>query len=252
MSKPAANHCHVDLCRDKAYRRGVPKLVRGNSLADQGGDLLGRRGRVFLQLEADAGSFERISVPIHEDRLVFSARISFQESLQQFDSLGPERADPLFSAFTEQANLEGRFQTKGLGREIQRLLNTGTGVIEDRQQDMIALAFRFRAVWLCENRGDLVLVEIADFRLRVFLLGIRSTAAHCAAANGSRSATKLKKLCSADNRQFRVPIEDLRTCSMSLRNASTSTSVRSSRPSLATDFVFRAATKRRNSRQLSR
>ena len=29
---------------------------------------------------------------------------------------------------------------------------------------MIALAFELRAIRLCENRGDLVLVEIADFR----------------------------------------------------------------------------------------
>src|ERR1051326_7592423 len=39
------------------------------------------------------------------------------------------------------------------------------------------------------------------------LIGIRSTPAQCAASKGSRSATKLKKLCNAPNRQFRVPIE---------------------------------------------
>ena len=32
MAEPVPNHRHVDPCRDKAYRRGMPKLVRGYSL----------------------------------------------------------------------------------------------------------------------------------------------------------------------------------------------------------------------------
>jgi hypothetical protein len=87
----------------------------------------------LLQLEANTGSFEGISVPVHEDRFIFPAGLPFQESLQQFDSFGPERADSRFFPFTQQANLEGRFQTKGLGRKIQRLLNASTGIIEERQ-----------------------------------------------------------------------------------------------------------------------
>jgi len=128
MPKPATNHCHVHLCRDKTHGRGVPEPVWGYSLADQGGDLLARRGGILFQLEADPGGFEGISIPVHEDGFIFPPRLSFQESLQQFNSLGPKRADSLFSAFTKQANLKGRFQTKGLDREIQRLLNTCTGV----------------------------------------------------------------------------------------------------------------------------
>ena len=40
MSKPATNHCHVHLCRDKTHGRGVPEPVWGYSLADQGGTFL--------------------------------------------------------------------------------------------------------------------------------------------------------------------------------------------------------------------
>src|ERR1051326_5144882 len=35
MSKPTANHRHINLCRDKAYSRGVPEPVWGYSLANQ-------------------------------------------------------------------------------------------------------------------------------------------------------------------------------------------------------------------------
>jgi hypothetical protein len=35
MSKPTANHRHVNLCRDKAYSRGVPEPLWGYSLANQ-------------------------------------------------------------------------------------------------------------------------------------------------------------------------------------------------------------------------
>lgn len=123
MSKPASNHCHVNLCRDKTHRRGVPEPVRGDSFVEQRGDLLARCRRILLQLEANAGGFEGISIPVHENGFIVPARLPFQESLQQFDSLGPKRADSLFSPFTKQANLEGRFQTKRLGTEVQRLLN---------------------------------------------------------------------------------------------------------------------------------
>jgi hypothetical protein len=61
----------------------------------------------LLQLEADPRGFEGISISVHEDGFIFSPRLSFQERLQQFNSLRPERADSFFSAFTEQANLEG-------------------------------------------------------------------------------------------------------------------------------------------------
>ena len=34
MSKPAANHRHVNLCRDKTHRRGVPESMRGDAFAE--------------------------------------------------------------------------------------------------------------------------------------------------------------------------------------------------------------------------
>ena len=38
------------------------------------------------------------------------------------------------------------------------------------------------------------------------MVGMRRTAAHCAATRGSRSATKLKKLCSADRHYVNSPL----------------------------------------------
>ena len=89
MAEPAANHRHVNPCRDKTHRCGVPEPVWRYSLAGQGRNFFARRGGILLQLEADAGGFEGISVPVDEDGFIFPPRLSFQESLQQFNSLGP-------------------------------------------------------------------------------------------------------------------------------------------------------------------
>jgi hypothetical protein len=130
MSKPATNHCHVHLCRDKTHGRGVPEPVWGYSLADQGGDLLARRGGILFQLEADPGGFEGISIPVHEDGFIFPPRFSFQESFQQFNSLGPKRADSLFSAFGGHGQLQlmppGRVKPSGSRIHTTRCLEGST------------------------------------------------------------------------------------------------------------------------------
>src|SRR5580658_3354196 len=94
-----------------------------------------------FQLEANARSFKRMSVTVHEDGFTFSARLSFQKSFQQFDRFGPEWTAPLLSSFAEQSNMERRLPANRLGTEVQRLLNAGAGVVKDCQQDVIALAF---------------------------------------------------------------------------------------------------------------
>jgi hypothetical protein len=42
-------------------------------------------------------------------------------------------------------------------------LNASAGVIEKGQESVIALAFEFYAIRLCENRSDLVLVQVRGF-----------------------------------------------------------------------------------------
>src|SRR5881398_735580 len=49
----------------------------------------------------------RGSVPVDKNGFIFPARPPFQESLQEFNRLGPERTGPLFSPFAEQSNVEG-------------------------------------------------------------------------------------------------------------------------------------------------
>jgi len=75
MSKPATNHCHVHLCRDKTHGRGVPEPVWGYSLADQGGDLLARRGGILFQLEADPEALR--GFPYRFTKMGSSSRRSF-------------------------------------------------------------------------------------------------------------------------------------------------------------------------------
>ena len=105
MSQPAANYRNVNSCRDKTRRRGVAKRMRRDSLIRQGRNPLGSRRHVLPQLEANAGSFERTSVPIDKHRFIFPARLLLQKGPHQTDSLRPERTDSLFSAFPEQSNL---------------------------------------------------------------------------------------------------------------------------------------------------
>jgi len=82
MPEPAANHRDIDAGGYKRDCCRVAKSVRGDSLSDQGRDLLGCRRHVFLQLEANAGSSQRISVPVDEDALILPAGLSFQKGLQ--------------------------------------------------------------------------------------------------------------------------------------------------------------------------
>lgn len=77
MSKPAANHCNIDIGGYKRNRSRVAKSVRGDSFFGQGWNLLDRRRYVLLQLEANTGSSQGMPVPIDEDPLIFSARLSF-------------------------------------------------------------------------------------------------------------------------------------------------------------------------------
>jgi hypothetical protein len=132
MPEPASYHGDINAGGYKRNRCRMAKSVRGNSFSGEGRNLLGCRRHVFLQLEANAGGSQGISVPVDEDALIFPARLPFQKGLQQFYCFGPERANSFLSTLAEQANLERRFQTKRLGREIQRLLDASTGVEKDR------------------------------------------------------------------------------------------------------------------------
>jgi len=71
------------------------------------GTILVAAAAVLLQLEANAGSFEGIAVAVDKNGFIFPARPSFQESLQEFNRLWPERTGPLLSPFAEQSNLKG-------------------------------------------------------------------------------------------------------------------------------------------------
>jgi len=112
----------------------------------------------LLQFEANAGRLQGTSVPVYEDGFIFPTRVSFQKSLQQFDSLGPEWTESLLSTLTEQSNVERRFPADTLGSQVQRFLNAGAGIVKNRQQGVITLAFDLRSIRLGENRADLLLV----------------------------------------------------------------------------------------------
>ena len=48
VSEPVTNHRYVNTCSDKAHRGSVPKLVRGDSLAGEGGHLPGCGSHILL------------------------------------------------------------------------------------------------------------------------------------------------------------------------------------------------------------
>src|SRR5438046_5663385 len=120
----------------------MPPGVWGHSLAGQGWNLLGSRCHVLLQLEANAGSAKGMSIPVYEDGFVVLARLPFQKSFQQVDSLGPKGRDSFLALFAEQANVKGGLQVKVARREVQGLLDTRSGVVKDRAQDVITSCAR--------------------------------------------------------------------------------------------------------------
>jgi hypothetical protein len=61
--------------------------------------------------------------------------------------------------------------------------------------------------YISQNGRDFSRFRITDAAARPRLVGIRKTSAHWPAANGSRSATKQKKLPNAASRQLRAPME---------------------------------------------
>src|SRR2546429_349329 len=149
----------------------MPPGVWGHSLAGQGWNLLGSRCHVLLQLEANAGSAKGMSIPVYEDGFVVLARLPFQKSFQQVDSLGPKGRDSFLALFAEQVNVKGGLQVKVARREVQGLLDTRSGVVKDRAQDVITLALALRAIRFSENCCDLIFVQRTHGTFRGFFRG---------------------------------------------------------------------------------
>ena len=155
MSEPASNDGYINAGCNETYRRAVSKGVWGNPLASQGWNRLCSGGHVLPQLESNSGRFERTSVTVNKDGFIILTWPSFQESLQQCDSLRPQWANSLFSSFANQTNVERRFQSERIGNNVQSLLNAGAGVIERSQQNVIAVPFNLGLIRLSEDRVDI-------------------------------------------------------------------------------------------------
>jgi hypothetical protein len=110
-------------------------------------------GRHIVPLEARIGGFEGISKSVHEDGFVFPAEASFSREPSTVQQSRRQRGQILFSAFPNRL----AFRRFGCARIA-----------------LISSSSRSRTA---TTGGCLV--------------GMRRTAAHCAAANGSRSATNL-------------------------------------------------------------
>lgn len=130
MSKPAANHRHVNACRYQTGCGRVPKRVRGDSLTGEGRDLPGRCYHVLFQLETNACCSKWTSVTIHEDGFVFTARLSFQKFLEQRNSLWPKRTEAFFSSLGGHDQLQlmppGWVKLSGLRIHTTRCLDGST------------------------------------------------------------------------------------------------------------------------------
>src|SRR2546429_7154437 len=97
--------------------------------------------------------------------------ISFQKSFHQVDSLGPKGRDSFLALFAEQVNVKGGLQVKVARREVQGLLDTRSGVVKDRAQDVITLALALRAIRFSENCCDLIFVQRTHGTFRGFFRG---------------------------------------------------------------------------------
>jgi hypothetical protein len=135
-------------------------------LAGQRGNLLGGGTDISLQFEADPCCSECLSVTVDEYRLVVRARLPLQQGFEEIHRFRPERAGALFPPFPHKAYVSRRFQTHRAWAQVEGFLNPRTGVVEQGEQGMVALAFDCGAVGLRQDGGDFVRLEIAELGLR--------------------------------------------------------------------------------------
>jgi hypothetical protein len=93
-----------------------------------------------MQFEAHAGCPEWPTKPVDKDRLVLCLRLSSKERREQIRGFRPEWTDALFAPFAKQPDLRGWIQTEGSRAQIERLLNSGSCVVEEREKYMVALS----------------------------------------------------------------------------------------------------------------
>ena len=76
----------------------------------------------------------------------------------------PEGHDPLPAALAGEVHEREPIQAKICRAQIEYLLDAATGVVEQRQHEIVATAFRGRPVRLPENRFNLLCREVAQNR----------------------------------------------------------------------------------------
>src|SRR5262249_40210936 len=148
VAEPASDDGHIDTGGNKLNRCRAPEDMRRDSLLRESRNMRCRRVDILTQTESKARCRQRLAVSIDEQRFAVWARATPQECDDNFGCFRPKRRDPLFSPFSKETNMTGRLQTNVLRAEIKRLLDARSGVVEQRNQRVIALSFSRSAVGL--------------------------------------------------------------------------------------------------------
>jgi len=152
MSEIVADDGDVDARLQQGDGAAVPKNVGTDAGSPQNGMSLRRAARVFLEQVRDAVARKFFAAPTAEDSA--RAAICWEERGQCGRGLGPQWADPLLAAFSEQPDVVRARELEVALANADRLADARPGVVQEQQQSVIPSAERRRAVGLREERGD--------------------------------------------------------------------------------------------------
>ena len=97
---------------------------------------------VVAQFVANPGSPKWTAIAVYENPLLLVPGLALEQRFQECDGFGPERAHSLLLALADNADSCGRLKSDFLRAQVEHLLNSGAGVVQQSQQGVIALALQ--------------------------------------------------------------------------------------------------------------
>ena len=138
---------------------------------------------------ADAGRPKRAAIAIDEHRFVLGSWLASQERLQQHRGLRPQWAQSFLASFPEESDARWAFEPYVSGAHIERLLDPSSSVVQEVDQDVIALSQCAIRPDCAYDTIDLPRLQFDRSAVAVRLTGMCKMAVHWAIATGSRPAT---------------------------------------------------------------
>jgi len=199
MPEVIADNGEVDAGLEKGASAAMTEHVRGNSFGESrvlyygrpdmlGQDVVGAMPCKWRLPDAMESWLGRVGL----------LGIGREEWLDRVNGVGPERTESLFVPFAQQTGLMRRGELKVTAADGDGLADTGTGIVQEEQQRVVALPGGNAAIGLLQEQSHVVRFKIAR-RVRRASLG-RQSQDTCILARPHRILTQgvLKKATQGD------------------------------------------------------